>query len=352
MRMTQTIVSNLIPVLLSFLFVSPAEAVICPSIADVYIDQYYPDENLNKTRVLISYHPSKGVARGLFRFTIPETLDSSQITSATLYLSSSHHTGGGYAIDINCYALNAPFNESSDTWNSLSGGDYDTSVFSSGSLPSGNDWATSIDVTTLVTGNLEKFRGNGMLLRLQAEGPLGLYQNIASSECIDPGDFAPYLDIAGPTIDIDSDGTYDVQDNCPLKPNGPDLGSCTSGADLGALCTAGGINIVECGAGGFCSMSQEDNYPPQGNSCGDACECEGNFDADLDVDGSDASTFKTDFGRSKISVPCTNALPCNGDFECDDDVDGTNATQFKRDFGRSRIINPCPICATEPWCVY
>ncbi len=32
--------------------------------------------------------------------------------------------------------------------------------------------------------------------------------------------------------------------------------------------------------------------------------CEGNFDYDLDVDGSDASVFKQDFGRSKLLDPC------------------------------------------------
>lgn len=32
--------------------------------------------------------------------------------------------------------------------------------------------------------------------------------------------------------------------------------------------------------------------------------CEGNFDYDQDVDGSDAFTFKADFGRSGISNPC------------------------------------------------
>jgi hypothetical protein len=37
--------------------------------------------------------------------------------------------------------------------------------------------------------------------------------------------------------------------------------------------------------------------------------CEGNFDYDYDVDGSDAFTFKTDFGRSSISNPCPSS-PC------------------------------------------
>ena len=32
--------------------------------------------------------------------------------------------------------------------------------------------------------------------------------------------------------------------------------------------------------------------------------CEGNFDYDSDQDGSDAFTFKTDFGRSSFDNPC------------------------------------------------
>lgn len=35
--------------------------------------------------------------------------------------------------------------------------------------------------------------------------------------------------------------------------------------------------------------------------------CEGNFDFDLDVDGGDASKFKTDFGRSGLKNPCPEA---------------------------------------------
>jgi hypothetical protein len=38
--------------------------------------------------------------------------------------------------------------------------------------------------------------------------------------------------------------------------------------------------------------------------------CEGNFDCDFDVDGSDASMFKSDFGRSSLSNPCPAADPC------------------------------------------
>jgi hypothetical protein len=97
---------------------------------------------------------------------------------------------------------------------------------------------------------------------------------------------------------------------------------------------------------------QEDSYPPPGNGKGDACECEGNFDGDNDCDGSNAATFKLDFGRNSFLRPCISTDTCNGDFECDGDVDGTDASRFKADFGRNGFNNPCPIGATVPWCVY
>jgi hypothetical protein len=116
--------------------------------------------------------------------------------------------------------------------------------------------------------------------------------------------------------DQDEDGIYDIIDNCP----------------------------------GHYNPDQEDAFPPQGNNCGDACECEGNFDGDEDQDGFDAFTFKVDFGRSPIRNPCIPADPCNGNFNCDEDVDGSDAFIFKEDFGRSLFLNPCPDCITVPWC--
>jgi len=82
------------------------------------------------------------------------------------------------------------------------------------------------------------------------------------------------------------------------------------------------------------------------------CDCEGNFDTDSDVDGTDAQTFKTDFGRSTILHPCTSLSPCNGDFNCDGDVDGTDASLFKLDFGRSALLNPCNSYCAAQACVY
>ena len=83
-----------------------------------------------------------------------------------------------------------------------------------------------------------------------------------------------------------------------------------------------------------------------------ALYCEGDFDCDGDVDGSDASSFKDDFGRSQFLVPCTGLDPCSGDFDCDGDVDGSDAKILKEDFGRSNLSNPCPSCSWQEWCSY
>jgi len=124
------------------------------------------------------------------------------------------------------------------------------------------------------------------------------------------------LDSCVESQDSDEDGVPDAEDNCPDTPN----------------------------------PNQEDTLPPGGNGCGDACECEGNFDGDTDCDGTDASLFKSDFGRSSFLNPCNNEPVCNGNFDCDLDVDGGDAATFKKDFGRSAFGNPCPDCSVEEWC--
>jgi hypothetical protein len=122
----------------------------------------------------------------------------------------------------------------------------------------------------------------------------------------------------GAVAETDGDGVVDCFDNCPTTPN----------------------------------PGQADTYPPQGNGIGDACDCEGNFTCDADVDGADASTFKADFGRSGLFNPCNALDPCNGNFNCDADVDGADASLFKADFGRSGLLRPCPGCTPGEWCVY
>ncbi len=119
-------------------------------------------------------------------------------------------------------------------------------------------------------------------------------------------------------IDSDGDGVPDIYDNCPGAPN----------------------------------PGQEDSYPPGGNGIGNACDCEGDFDCDGNVDGTDAFLFKSDYGRNARVNPCSTASPCNGDFDCDGNVDGSDAFLFKTDFGRNLINNPCPACVAGDWCDY
>ena len=44
------------------------------------------------------------------------------------------------------------------------------------------------------------------------------------------------------------------------------------------------------------------------------------------------------------SMVLAQRLACEGNFDCDQDVDGTDAAVFKSDFGRSPFLNPCPAC--------
>ena len=185
---------------LSFFLASQALAqssITCATLTDVYIDQYDPNKNFNdKTRVLISEHLTKGIARGLWKFDIPTTVDQSHIQSALLHLSGSWHTGTtSPSIDICCYALNSPFGEGSATWTLLAGGNYDNTTCSAGNLPAGNDWEATIDVTTLLQQELDKVRSYGMLMKKQDEAVAG-YQSIASREATDPADFAAYIVIS------------------------------------------------------------------------------------------------------------------------------------------------------------
>jgi hypothetical protein len=61
--------------------------------------------------------------------------------------------------------------------------------------------------------------------------------------------------------------------------------------------------------------------------------CEGNFDYDDDVDGSDAFTFKTDFGRSLLKNPCPPDGPAP--------VQQTGQTRCWNDIG---VEIPCQTC--------
>jgi hypothetical protein len=124
----------------------------------------------------------------------------------------------------------------------------------------------------------------------------------SNAGCSPPADCCAQFTI---TYDMDDDDVADADDNCPDYPNGPGLGTCIYGPSSGQTC----MNNSQCGTNGFCSMNQEDSFPPGGNGIGDACECEGDFNADGNVDGIDAAQFKSDFGRSSIHKPCPHVMP-------------------------------------------
>jgi hypothetical protein len=63
--------------------------------------------------------------------------------------------------------------------------------------------------------------------------------------------------------------------------------------------------------------------------------CEGDFDGDGDVDGSDFAVFTGDFGRAN----CDIGDPCEGDFDGNNEVDGLDLADFAADFVRTDCPN-------------
>jgi hypothetical protein len=206
--------------------------------------------------------------------------------------------------------------------------------------------------------------------QLKALGYIDFVEN-GSKKCVDDSDCDGILDkkdnclyTANPNQeDRDEDGIGNVCDNCPddYNPDQSDHDEDIIGDACDDCTDTDGDGYGNPGFPNSCdedncpdnyNPGQEDTYPPGGNSIGDACECEGDFDCDGDVDDSDAATFKADFGRSLVNDPCTNESQCNGDFDCDGDVDWSDAAIFKSDFGRNALKNPCPPCAERPYCVY
>ena len=111
---------------------------------------------------------------------------------------------------------------------------------------------------------------------------------------------------------------------------------------------------TDCDDGEYCEKEQADNYPPQGNGIGDACDCEGNFDCDDGVTAADVGYFLVEWNQRTIySNPCTNQIPCYADFDCNTGVDAGDVGKFLEDWNqRNTYSNPCPPCSEGPWCQY
>ena len=72
--------------------------------------------------------------------------------------------------------------------------------------------------------------------------------------------------------DTDNDGIIDQADNCPIKPNGPVLGTCMPGSDkAGAACHSDADCVIGCSTNGVCSMNQEDT---DNDGLGDVCDAQ------------------------------------------------------------------------------
>ena len=71
-------------------------------------------------------------------------------------------------------------------------------------------------------------------------------------------------------VDTDKDGVPDSQDNCPNKPNGPSLGTCSSTSDKpGINCTSDADCANGCSSNGLCIKDQED---ADSDGKGDVCD--------------------------------------------------------------------------------
>ena len=164
-------------------------------------------------------------------------------------------------------------------------------------------------------------------------------------------------DVCDICSDIDKDGVCDDEDNCPTVPNGPLLGTCTSGnvgqrcnqalyddcmvdcdqsykqcmsycSEDDPVCQRNCRNLLSdceqgcrggCGQDGFCSHDQEDS---SGNGIGDVCDGCADWDRDGVCDDVDncprvANSDQSDLDGDGIGDACDPCTDRDGDGICE-----------------------------------
>jgi hypothetical protein len=121
-------------------------------------------------------------------------------------------------------------------------------------------------------------------------------------------------------IDSDGDGIPDSEDNCPNKPNGTNLGTCSSTSDKPEInCTSAADCANGCSSNGLCIKDQRDT---DSDGFGDVCDiCDGNGAADTDNDGycdledncpTKCNTQQLDADGDGIGDVCDTTPGCGG----------------------------------------
>ena len=120
-----------------------------------------------------------------------------------------------------------------------------------------------------------------------------VYSQLQTSDPIQPDD-----NPAGITRQEQQDfimqATVDFLYNFNLCPGDPD-----NDYDNDTVCG----DVDNCPS--LANSDQLDSFPPEGNDIGDACDCEGDFNCDGNVDATDVTAFLNHFGRNQFNDPCT-----------------------------------------------
>ena len=141
------------------------------------------------------------------------------------------------------------------------------------------------------------------------------------------------------------DGIPEEGDNCPIIPNGPNLGTCVRN-EFGVvhsyrvgnpkqfiICTAD----ADCAAtGGICQMMQGDY---NGNGYGDVCDCYADFNQDGRVSIPDYSLMRQEYGRFN----CSEQNSCHCDANQDGKITTFDFILLKQEYGK---LN-CPIISAR-----